>query len=119
MPTRFLATLIAVFAMAGSARAQNALNEEGLFVSVPSPITSDVVARIMLRVDAARKNPSRPVRKVVFDFTPGDKEANSASFGPCSDLAAYIQSLGSLQISHVTDMENIKTAVCQNDSCSI
>ncbi len=97
MSARFPAVLVVILALVPAVPAQNALNEEGVFVSVSSPITSDVVARIKLRVDAARNNPSRPVRKVVFDFTPGDKDANTTDFGACFELADYIQSLGSLQ----------------------
>ncbi len=70
----------------------NALVEEGLFVDVPSPITSEAVVRVKNRVSAARNQPN-PVRKVVFDFNPGGKDASAADFGPAADLADFISSL--------------------------
>lgn len=73
--------------------AQNTLGEEALFVPVPSPITSETVTRIRNRIDTARNHPSRPVKKIIFDFNVGGKDANTADFGPAYDLATNIQKL--------------------------
>jgi membrane-bound ClpP family serine protease len=73
--------------------AQNALADEGLFVTVPGPVTSEGVARLKLRVETARNNTARPARKIVFDFNPEGKEATAVDFGPSYELASYIQSL--------------------------
>jgi membrane-bound ClpP family serine protease len=73
---------------AGPAAAQ--VGDPGLLVAVPSPLSSDAVSRIKGRVDAALNNPAERPSKVVFDFTPGDKDAGGAEFGVCSDLADAI-----------------------------
>ena len=80
-----------------AARAQNPIVEDGLFVPVPSPITSSVTALIRNRIEAARNSPTRPVKTVVFDFTPGGKEAVTADFGASYELAKYIRELFELK----------------------
>ena len=96
IPTQpFARTMIAVLGWflvsASSAWAQNALTEEGLFVAVANPITSEVVQRIKNQVEP-RQN-SRPVRTIVFDFNPGNKDATNANFGACYELAEVIGKL--------------------------
>jgi len=49
----------------------NAIPEEGLFVGVPTPITSEVVQRIKNQVEP--RVHTRPLKTVVFDFNPGDR----------------------------------------------
>ncbi len=90
-----IATLI-LFAGSTAAFAQNALSDEGLFVSVPNPITSEAVARIKNRVEAARANATRPIRKAVFEFNPNGKDASTVEFGVCYELASYISRLNDL-----------------------
>jgi membrane-bound ClpP family serine protease len=71
--------------------------EEGIFVLVPHPITSDVVARVRNQVDEARSEKhGRVVSKVIFDFNPNGRESASTDFGPCLDLARYIRGLHNL-----------------------
>jgi membrane-bound ClpP family serine protease len=72
------------------------MGEDGLFVAVPNPVTSEAVTRIKAVVDQGRQNPARPVRKVIFDFTNG-KDARTASYGPCFELADYVRGLHDLQ----------------------
>ena len=85
-----LAVLFALLSAPGAAVAQNALGDPGLLVQVPAPLDSTAVSRIRAKVDAAlNAGESRP-SKVVFAFNPGEKEAKSAEFGPCYDLAAAI-----------------------------
>lgn len=92
--------VLAAFALAAAGRvgaqANNAVAEEGLFVGVQSPVTSEVVTRIKNRVEAARTNPNRPVRKVVFDFNPDGKEVATPDYGACYELANYVGSLHDL-----------------------
>ena len=66
---------------------------EGMFVSVPSPITSDVVQRVKNQVEARVNNPARPVKTVVFDFTPQGKDAANPDFGACYGLMQVIDRL--------------------------
>lgn len=83
--------LLGAFCFASPARAQNALTEEGLFVAVANPITSEVVQHIKNQVEP-RQN-TRPVRIIVFDFNPGDKDAANTNFGACYELAETIGKL--------------------------
>lgn len=68
-------------------------SEEGMFVPVASPINSSVVDRIKNQVEPRRNNAARPLRTVIFDFNPGDKEAASAEFGACYELSRFIGAL--------------------------
>lgn len=66
---------------------------DGIYVTVPNPLTSDGFTRVKNRVEAARASPDHKPRVVVFDFNPQDKDAGSPDFGPCQDLGAYIAGL--------------------------
>lgn len=71
----------------------NALVEEALFITVPSPLTGEAVTSIKERVSRARSQENKPVRKIVFDFNPDDKPASTTHFGLCFDLADGIAQL--------------------------
>ena len=66
-------------------------NAEGIFVSVPNPITSESVRAIKAQVNRSidPQNPRR-VKTIVFDFNSDDKPASSADFGSCYDLRKFI-----------------------------
>ena len=66
---------------------------EGMLVSVPSPITSEVVQRVKNQVQSRVNNNARPVKVVVFDFTPGGKDAANPNFGACYELSQVIDQL--------------------------
>lgn len=88
------AALGLLLSAAGRATArQNAVPDDGLFVTVRSPITSEVVSGIKSQVSPRLANPARPVRAVVFDFTPDGKDAANAAFGACYELADFIRGL--------------------------
>jgi membrane-bound ClpP family serine protease len=94
-PSRFgtlaaIAVLVA-FSTPAALFAQNAITEEGLLVAVGNPISSEVVQRIRNQVEP-RQN-SRPVRTVVFDFTPLGKDVNNTNFAACYELAKVISQL--------------------------
>ena len=78
---------------AGLATAQNGLGQAGLFVSVPTPLTSEAVQRIVNRVEKARGNPDQRPAVVVFDFNPGGKDAGGDNFGVCYTLAKFVAGL--------------------------
>src|SRR4051812_19970748 len=65
--------------------------ERGMFVTVSSPITSDIVNGVRERVARAQRD--KPVTKVVFDFNPDGKEASSGDFFACAGLAKEITRL--------------------------
>lgn len=95
-----LSLLAAVAAAAGllpaPARSQNAdavRTTEGMFVAVPSPITSEVVQRVKNQVEARTNSPTRPVKTVVFDFTPEGKDAANPDFGACYGLMQVVDRL--------------------------
>ncbi len=82
---RIAGMLAGLLALTGAAVAA-----EGLVVSVPSPLTAEAVARIKGRLQAAKERPDRRPDVVVFDFNPLDKDAASADYGTCGDLAEFI-----------------------------
>jgi len=71
-----------------------AQNAEGLFVTVPNPITSDAVARIKAQINSRLEGdtPRPKPTVIVFDFNPGGKPAATAEIGACRDLAQLIKS---------------------------
>jgi membrane-bound ClpP family serine protease len=83
-------TWIIILAYGGWAAAQNPIGEPGLLIAVPSQLDSNTVERIRERVDAALNNPSERPSRIVFDFTPGDKDSGGAKYGPCYELAKRI-----------------------------
>ena len=78
---------------AGGLLAQNSVPENGLFVTVPNPITSEGYTRIKNRIDAARSKPETRPGVIVFDFNPNDKDAATVDPGVCYDLADYVAKL--------------------------
>jgi membrane-bound serine protease (ClpP class) len=64
--------------------------EDGLFITVPNPITSEIVSQIRETINRARKRSDRKIRTIVLDFNPDGKEAGTPTFGPCYDLAQLL-----------------------------
>jgi membrane-bound ClpP family serine protease len=90
-PTRWFAVLLAAgLAAALPARqAEGDGSEPGVFITVANPITSEVVNQV--RETVARAEQRQRLRKIVFDFSPGGKDASTPDFGPCLDLAKFIR----------------------------
>jgi membrane-bound ClpP family serine protease len=86
-PAGLLLALIA----ATDARAQQPQPEPGLVVTVQNPITDAAITQMHNRIDRART--VRNIKKVVFDFNPGNSEAATTSYGACLDLAELIRNL--------------------------
>jgi len=82
---------------ARSARGQDAARD-GLFITVPSSITSEAVQLIKTKVQDAIERRKRNIATVVFDFNPSGLASGAASFGPCNDLKKYIHQLQMGQI---------------------
>jgi len=74
-----------------TSRAQDTDTEPGIFLTVQNPITSEETNRIREKVERAMRE--RRVAKIVFDFNPDGKEAAARDFGPCHDLAKYVNQL--------------------------
>ncbi|MCE9565678.1 MAG: hypothetical protein K8U57_26950 [Planctomycetes bacterium] len=68
-------------------------NNEGMFVTVQNPITTEGVNRIKTfvnqRIGAGAGNPERATT-VIFDFNPDGKPAATPDFGACLSLQDYI-----------------------------
>ncbi|MCI0682362.1 MAG: hypothetical protein L0Y71_09675 [Gemmataceae bacterium] len=83
-----------VLTAAGTAAAQDGARKDGLFVSVPNPITSEAVQQIKQKVhDALEGVKKRNITTVVFDFNPTGQPSSTSDFGPCNSLAKYIRQL--------------------------
>jgi membrane-bound serine protease (ClpP class) len=96
LPALLWSLLVAPFSSAQDPRQQPP--EDGIFVNVYKPITSEVTNRIRNQVDEARSGKNgKTVSKIIFDFNPGvtpsGQESSSPDFGPCYDLAKYIRGL--------------------------
>lgn len=72
---------------------QNPIGRAGLFVTVPTPLTSEAVQRVTNRVESARGKPDGRPAVVVFDFNPADKDVSTANFGVSYELAKYVAGL--------------------------
>jgi membrane-bound serine protease (ClpP class) len=63
--------------------------EDGLFITVPNPISGEAAARVKETVERALSGGR--IRKIVFDFNPSGQPASTNQFGPCLDLAKYLE----------------------------
>jgi membrane-bound serine protease (ClpP class) len=90
---RLLAPLLVLTALLlpQSVSAQPA-GTDGLFVSVPNPITQDAVNLIKTKVAYAFERQKRNVKTIVFDFNPNGPAATS-DYGPCLTLKNYLSDL--------------------------
>lgn len=96
-PRMLIATgLAAILSLActGPAFAQETTRKDGLFISVPNPITSEAVEQIRHKVkDAVEGAKKRNIATVVFDFNPTGQPSSTSDFGPANSLAKYIRQL--------------------------
>jgi membrane-bound ClpP family serine protease len=83
------------------ASAQTASKKDGIFITVPNPITDGAVNHIKRKVDDALKRRGKTIAAftVVFDFNPHQLPAGTSNFGSCHDLAEFIRNLRLGQIS--------------------
>jgi len=89
--------LAAVLLPAEKARAEPPAREDGLFISIRNPITSDVVDNVKAKTKRALERTDRRIHTFIFDFNPGEQAEGHPSgtkeYGPCHDLAAYLLTL--------------------------
>src|SRR4051794_28571737 len=76
-----------------------AQNAEGMFVTVPNPITTEAVTRIKAQV-GPRIDPGalQRVTTVVFDFNPDGKPAATPDFGAALSLQDYIKTVNGANV---------------------
>ena len=85
---------ILVLAAPADAQAPGQPPEDGIFITVTNPITSEVTNRVRNIAEEAHSGKNgRLISKIIFDFNSSDREASSPDFGPCYDLAKYIRNL--------------------------
>jgi membrane-bound ClpP family serine protease len=89
----FVAVLTAA-ALAGPARAQapegGPATEDGVFITIPNPLTE--YEPIQAKVERNLQRRDRHIRKIIFDFNPGNHPNTSDKYGLCRDLAEFILS---------------------------
>jgi membrane-bound ClpP family serine protease len=110
---RLLLTAIAGLALfAAAVPAQEV--EPGRVVQVPLPLTTEAVSRLSRATDDAldrfedalrsRQPADRPVFKLIYDFNPESRPANSNDFGACTNLVdevRRVQGRGARTIAYV------------------
>ena len=85
------AILSIVFLARGAASAQELTRNDGLFISVPNPITSEAVAQIKQKVQDAVDGPKkRNITTVVFDFNPTGQPSSTSDFGSCTSSPSQL-----------------------------
>ena len=104
-----IAGLFATLLLHPAARAQAPAPENGLFVTVANPITSEEVSRIKAKVERNLNRPDRRVRKIVFDFNPDRHASGTKDFGACHDLAKFL-----LRLQEVTTVAFIHNETTQH-----
>lgn len=85
-----LGVLCACLLSPGGLAAQAQPREEGVYFTVPVPITREVVNRIKSATQRALEANNPPIRKIVYDFNPGGRPSTTADYGDCRDLADFI-----------------------------
>jgi membrane-bound ClpP family serine protease len=97
-PLFHLGIWLAALALPSEAvKAQAPAREDGLFITIRNPITSDVVENVKAKTRRALERTDRHVRTFIFDFNPGQESdahpSGTKEYGPCHDLAAYLLTL--------------------------
>jgi membrane-bound serine protease (ClpP class) len=96
--------------LVGGLAAQDAAPRDGLFVTVPNPITDQAVQEIKRKIKLAVEK-RRQLDTIVFDFNPHDAPSGTTSFGVCYDLADYIRGLA---LGHVPGLQPRTVAFVHN-----
>jgi membrane-bound ClpP family serine protease len=75
------------------AAAQTPARGDGMFITVPNPITQDAVKQIQMKVTLAFERQERDIKTIVFDFNPKGLPVETSDFYQCQALADYIADL--------------------------
>src|ERR1700677_730250 len=81
--------IVAALAPARSAE----FGTDGLFITVPNPITETAVLQIENRIKDAVERQGRSLSLIVFDFNPHGKPSGTSNFFPCLQLKDTINRL--------------------------
>src|SRR5437879_4526377 len=83
-------TVAGLLAVGGASGRTAEIGTDGLFITVPNPITETAVLQIEQRVTDAVERQGRTLSVVVFDFNPNAKPAGTSNVFPCMQLKDYI-----------------------------
>src|SRR5262249_31383384 len=90
---RYVGLFVAAFLLpCAPAAADAGPADDGVFINVYSPITTEVVNRVKARTALALARKDRSIRTLIYDFNP-DGSSCTRSFGECSELANYLRQL--------------------------
>ncbi|HYV39073.1 MAG TPA: NfeD family protein [Gemmataceae bacterium] len=81
--------------------------KDGLFITVPNPITDTAVSQIELRIKDAVEREKRPIKVVVFDFNPNGKPAGTGNIYPCMNLKNLINKLNRGQYQKIGSVQTV------------
>ncbi len=97
----------------GLSRAADSVRDDGLFISVPNPITEGVVTRIRNQIEDARaRHKKEAIRKIIFDFNPTDTASATPNFYVCLEFADYLVRLKN--IDHVYTVAYVHNPVTRH-----
>lgn len=89
--------LIGAFSVAvPAARAQDAVQPDGLFITVHNPITTNVLNRVKSKTNKFLQRPDHRGLVIVYDFNPDHHPSSTIDYGPAHDLAAFLLDLHSI-----------------------
>src|ERR1700720_1565274 len=71
---------------------------DGLFITVPNPITETAVLQIENRIKEAVERQGRTLSVIVFDFNPHGKSSGTSNVFPCLQLRDTINRLNLGQV---------------------
>lgn len=80
---------LALFASARGI-SQELPREEGLFITVATPISRESVKRVTAATDRALASIEPVIRKLILDFNPGGRPNTTPDYGDCRDLAEHL-----------------------------
>jgi membrane-bound serine protease (ClpP class) len=109
------AMVIALSAVAAHAQEPKARPRDGLFISVPNPITDNELNRIEQKIKKAFEQERRRIRVVVFDFNPNNVPSGTIRPASCTALAYYIRDL---RLGRVANLPQVNTVAFVHNEVS-
>jgi membrane-bound serine protease (ClpP class) len=106
-PTVLGAMVVALFATAAHGQEPKSGPRDGLFISVPTPITDSVVNEIEQKVRSAFEQEHRRIRVIVFDFNPNDVPSGTIRPASCTALAYYIRDLRLGRLANLPEVSTV------------
>jgi len=101
------ATFVSGFVARGQAQQPHARPRDGMFITVPNPITDNAVSAIELKVKSAFAQQHRRIRVIVFDFNPNDLPNSTSRPAPCTALAYYLRDLRLGRVPNLTEIDTV------------